>query len=108
MRALVISDTHFGAWTGRDILREEFALERLAPHLDEVGELIFLGDLFDFLFGSVARAGEAAAGWFSPPETTPTISSTATRRTGSRRRSPAGRRRRTAAPRVPPTSSPFS
>jgi hypothetical protein len=30
MRALVISDTHFGAWTGRDLLREEF-LERLAP-----------------------------------------------------------------------------
>ena len=31
MRALVISDTHFGAWTGRDLLREEFFLERLAP-----------------------------------------------------------------------------
>jgi hypothetical protein len=30
MRALVISDTHFGAWTGRDLLREEFFLERLA------------------------------------------------------------------------------
>ncbi|HEY6549782.1 MAG TPA: hypothetical protein VIY71_01130 [Solirubrobacterales bacterium] len=31
MRALAISDTHFGAWTGRDLLREEFFLERLAP-----------------------------------------------------------------------------
>ena len=30
MRALVISDTHFGAWTGRDLLAEEMFLERLA------------------------------------------------------------------------------
>ncbi len=62
MRALVISDTHFGAWTGRDILREEFALERLAPALEGIDELIFLGDLFDFLFGAVEEAVEAADG----------------------------------------------
>jgi UDP-2,3-diacylglucosamine pyrophosphatase LpxH len=62
MRALVISDTHFGAWTGRDLLREEFFLARLAPQLDDVDELIFLGDLFDFLFGSVDEAVDAADG----------------------------------------------
>jgi hypothetical protein len=62
MRALVISDTHFGAWTGRDVLREEFALERLAPELDGIDELIFLGDLFDFLFGAVEEAVAAADG----------------------------------------------
>jgi UDP-2,3-diacylglucosamine pyrophosphatase LpxH len=62
MRALVISDTHFGAWTGRDLLREEFFLERLAPRLEGVDELIFLGDLFDFLFGSVDDAVDAADG----------------------------------------------
>lgn len=62
MRALVISDTHFGAWTGRDLLREELFLERLAPELDGIDELIFLGDLFDFLFGSVGDAVDAAAG----------------------------------------------
>jgi len=62
VRALIISDTHFGAWTGRDLLREEFALERLAPALDDVDELIFLGDLFDFLFGSVEEAVDAADG----------------------------------------------
>ena len=62
MRALVISDTHFGAWTGRDLLREEFFLERLAPALEGVDELIFLGDLFDFLFGSVEECVEAADG----------------------------------------------
>ena len=62
MRALVISDTHFGAWTGRDLLREEFFLERLAPALDGIDELIFLGDLFDFLFGSVDDAVDAADG----------------------------------------------
>jgi len=28
LRTLVISDTHFGAWTGRDLLREEFFRER--------------------------------------------------------------------------------
>ncbi len=62
MRALVISDTHFGAWTGRDLLAEEFFLERLAPALDGVDELVFLGDLFDFLFGSVEECVAAADG----------------------------------------------
>jgi len=62
MRALVISDTHFGAWTGRDLLREELFLERLAPQLGDIDELIFLGDLFDFLFGSVGDAVDAASG----------------------------------------------
>jgi UDP-2,3-diacylglucosamine pyrophosphatase LpxH len=62
MRALVISDTHFGAWTGRDLLAEEFFLERLAPQLDDIDELIFLGDLFDFLFGGVEEAVAAADG----------------------------------------------
>jgi UDP-2,3-diacylglucosamine pyrophosphatase LpxH len=62
MRALVISDTHFGAWTGRDLLREEFFLERLASQLEGIDELIFLGDLFDFLFGSVGDAVDAAGG----------------------------------------------
>jgi UDP-2,3-diacylglucosamine pyrophosphatase LpxH len=60
VRALVISDTHFGAWTGRDLLREEPFLERLAPQLEGIDELIFLGDLFDFLFGSVGDAVDAA------------------------------------------------
>src|SRR6185295_7454974 len=62
MRALVISDTHFGAWTGRDLLREEVFLERLAPALERIDELIFLGDLFDFLFGSVEEAVDSAGG----------------------------------------------
>ncbi|HEY0391712.1 MAG TPA: hypothetical protein VGC63_08390 [Solirubrobacterales bacterium] len=61
MRALVIFDTHFGAWTGRDLLREGFFLERLAPRLEGIDGLIFLGDLFDFLFGSVAAAVDASA-----------------------------------------------
>ena len=64
MRALVISDTHFGAWTGRDLLAEERSLERLAPHLEGIDELIILGDLFDFLFASVADAFAAADGLF--------------------------------------------
>jgi UDP-2,3-diacylglucosamine pyrophosphatase LpxH len=62
LRALVISDTHFGAWTGRDLLREDFFLERLAPAFDGVDEVILLGDLFDFLFGSVAESVDASAG----------------------------------------------
>jgi UDP-2,3-diacylglucosamine pyrophosphatase LpxH len=52
MRALVISDTHFGAWTGEDILREPQTLALLEPHLD-VDEVILLGDMFDLLFGSL-------------------------------------------------------
>jgi UDP-2,3-diacylglucosamine pyrophosphatase LpxH len=62
LRALVISDTHFGAWTGRDLLREELFLERLEPQLDGIDELVFLGDLFDFLFGSLGEAVDAASG----------------------------------------------
>ncbi len=62
MRALVISDTHFGAWTGRDLLREEFFLERLAPQLEGIDELIFLGDLFDFLFGALGEAVGSSLG----------------------------------------------
>src|SRR3954464_8769881 len=62
MRALVISDTHFGAWTGRDLLREEFFLERLAPQLQGIDELIFLGALFGCLFGSVGGAVDASDG----------------------------------------------
>ncbi len=61
MRALVISDTHFGTWTGEDLLRERENLDLLAPHLD-VDEVIVLGDLFDFLFASIGEAFTAAAG----------------------------------------------
>jgi UDP-2,3-diacylglucosamine pyrophosphatase LpxH len=64
MRALVISDTHFGAWTGDDLLRGEDHRARLAPHLDDVDEVVFLGDLFDFLFGRVQEAFAAADGLF--------------------------------------------
>lgn len=64
MRALAISDTHLGAWTGRDLLAEEPSLARLAPELEEIDELIILGDLFDFLFGSVSDAFAAAEGLF--------------------------------------------
>jgi UDP-2,3-diacylglucosamine pyrophosphatase LpxH len=61
LRALVISDTHFGAWTGEDILREPETIALLEPHLD-VDEVIFLGDMFDLLFGSVEQAFTAAGG----------------------------------------------
>ena len=61
MRALVISDTHFGAWTGQDILREPENLALLEPHLD-VDEVIFLGDMFDLLFGSLQDAFRASEG----------------------------------------------
>ncbi|MGH2884663.1 MAG: metallophosphoesterase, partial [Solirubrobacteraceae bacterium] len=63
VRALVISDTHFGAWTGQDILREPDNLALLAPHLD-VDEVILLGDLFDLLFASSRDAFGAAEGLF--------------------------------------------
>src|SRR2546423_3195564 len=64
MRALAISDTHFGAWTGDDVLAHPYALERLAPHLDGIDELILLGDLFDFLFSTVEHAVAQAQGFF--------------------------------------------
>jgi UDP-2,3-diacylglucosamine pyrophosphatase LpxH len=63
VRALVISDTHFGAWTGQDILREPENLALLGPHLD-VDEVIMLGDLFDLLFASSRDAFVAAEGLF--------------------------------------------
>jgi predicted phosphodiesterase len=63
MRALVISDTHFGAWTGDDILRQPETLALLKPHLD-VDEVILLGDMFDFMFGSIRGSFGAAEGLF--------------------------------------------
>ena len=63
MRALVISDSHFGAWTGEDLLRQPQKLALLEPHLD-VDEVIFLGDMFDFLFAEVKDALAAAGGLF--------------------------------------------
>lgn len=59
MRALVISDTHFGAWTGEDLLRHEAYRERLAPQLDALDEVIVLGDLVDLLFGRIEEAFDA-------------------------------------------------
>jgi UDP-2,3-diacylglucosamine pyrophosphatase LpxH len=63
MRALVISDSHFGAWTGEDLLCQPQKLALLEPHLD-VDEVIFLGDMFDFLFAEVKDALAAASGLF--------------------------------------------
>jgi UDP-2,3-diacylglucosamine pyrophosphatase LpxH len=61
VRALVISDTHFGAWTGEDILAEPETLALLEPHLD-VDEVIFLGDMFDLMFSPVSDAFRASEG----------------------------------------------
>jgi UDP-2,3-diacylglucosamine pyrophosphatase LpxH len=61
VRALVISDTHFGAWTGEDILSQPDTLALLEPHLD-VDEVIFLGDMFDFMFSSLRDAIRASEG----------------------------------------------
>lgn len=52
MRARDISDTHLDAWTGRDLRREEFFLERLAPQLEEIDQPIFLADLNPLAGGS--------------------------------------------------------
>ena len=60
----MISDTHFGAWTGEDILSDQETLALLEPHLD-VDEVILLGDMFDFMFGSVRDAFCAAEGLFA-------------------------------------------
>jgi UDP-2,3-diacylglucosamine pyrophosphatase LpxH len=62
VRALVISDTHFGAWTGEDILREPETLALLEPELHGVDEVIVLGDMFDFMFGSLRDAFRASEG----------------------------------------------
>jgi hypothetical protein len=64
VRALIVSDTHFGAWTGDDLLRHDWARDRLAPHLEGIDELVLLGDLFDFLFATVPDAFAAADPFF--------------------------------------------
>jgi hypothetical protein len=63
MRALAISDMHFGAWTGDSLLTHRYALERLEPRLDEVDEVILLGDVFDLLFSSVEYAFRQSGGF---------------------------------------------
>jgi UDP-2,3-diacylglucosamine pyrophosphatase LpxH len=65
MKALVLSDAHFGAWTGEDILRHDAALDVLAPVVREVDEVVLLGDLFDWLFGTVTDAVARADRFFA-------------------------------------------
>lgn len=62
---MVISDTHFGAWTGEPLLQHEWARRRIGDALEGVDKLVLLGDLFDFLFSSVENAFAQADGFFS-------------------------------------------
>jgi hypothetical protein len=64
VKALAISDMHFGAWTGDPVLARDFALGRLEPLLEDVDELVLLGDVFDFLFSSVEYAFAQADPFF--------------------------------------------
>src|SRR3954447_1501775 len=64
MRALVVSDLHFGAWTSDALLARPFARERLAPLLDDVDELVLLGDVFDIQFGRMEGAFAEAEPFF--------------------------------------------
>jgi hypothetical protein len=50
VKSPAISDLHFGACTGEPLLRHGFALQALEPHVDDIDELILLGDVFDLLF----------------------------------------------------------
>jgi hypothetical protein len=65
MRALALSDLHLGAWTGDPVLAREFALGRLEPELEDIDELVLLGDVFDFLFSTVELAFEQAEPFFA-------------------------------------------
>jgi UDP-2,3-diacylglucosamine pyrophosphatase LpxH len=65
MRALALSDLHFGAWTGSGARAREFALGRLEPELEDIDELVLLGDVFDFLFSTVELAFEQAEPFFA-------------------------------------------
>jgi len=64
VRALVVSDLHFGAWTGDDLLAHPLARQRLAPHLEGLDELVLLGDVFDLLFARTPRAFTRADAFF--------------------------------------------
>ncbi|MGH2743733.1 MAG: metallophosphoesterase [Thermoleophilaceae bacterium] len=64
MRALALSDMHFGAWTGDPVLAREPALAAVDAALEDVDELILLGDVFDFLCSSVEYAFEQADPFF--------------------------------------------
>ena len=64
MRALVISDLHFGAWTTDGSLARPVARRRLAPHLDDIDELVLLGDVFDIQFGRMEGAFAEAEPFF--------------------------------------------
>jgi hypothetical protein len=64
MRALGVSDLHFGAWTADPLLRHNFALRALEPDLDDVDELTLLGDVFDLLFSPLEDAFAQADPFF--------------------------------------------
>ena len=53
---LVISDLHLGARLGRDVLRRPEALDALLDALDDVEQLVLLGDVVELLEGNPARS----------------------------------------------------
>jgi 3',5'-cyclic AMP phosphodiesterase CpdA len=62
MRALVISDSHLGAWTGDDLLAYQWAREALRPELERADEVVLLGDFVDLLFSTTEHAFARADG----------------------------------------------
>jgi UDP-2,3-diacylglucosamine pyrophosphatase LpxH len=62
---VVLSDLHFGDRKGRDLLRYEWAQERLWPLLGDADELFLLGDVWDFTFQSYGVAVDTSRPFFN-------------------------------------------
>lgn len=64
MRTAVISDTHLGAHSGRDLLRKAEIQDRLAAAIGDCDRLVLLGDTIELRDGPIEEAIEAAAPFF--------------------------------------------
>src|ERR1035437_3133447 len=64
MKTVILSDTHFGAWAGNDLLRHEFALDVLRPRLRAADRLVLLGDTFELCFQTLEKSFTASLPFF--------------------------------------------
>lgn len=65
MTTVIISDLHLGAWQLNDLLRYPTFIQRLVPHLEDVDEVVLLGDVLELRFQRLDDALLVAGPFFA-------------------------------------------
>jgi hypothetical protein len=65
MTTAILSDLHLGAWQLNDLLRYPTFIQRLVAHLDDVDEVVLLGDVLELRFQRLDDALRVASPFFA-------------------------------------------